>query len=124
MQLSGSSSAQSVTLNSSGAITDSGATLIVTGDVQLTGNGIALTNTMDEQINVSGNVSFTSTGADITVGATGTTNFGSMTFTTTGSVSIAEDSSSNLVGNSTGGSLTIVSSGTITDTTGGAASIV
>ncbi|MFN5199559.1 MAG: beta strand repeat-containing protein, partial [Planctomyces sp.] len=124
MQLSGSSSAQSVTLNSSGAITDSGATLIVTGDVQLTGNGIALTNTVNEQINVSGNVSFTSTGADITVGATGTTNFGSMTFTTTGSVSIAEDSSSDLVGNSTGGSLTIVSSGTITDTTGGAASIV
>ncbi|MFN9223897.1 MAG: beta strand repeat-containing protein, partial [Planctomyces sp.] len=124
MQLSGSSSAQSVTLNSSGAITDSGATLIVTGDVQLTGNVIALTNTVNEQINVSGNVSFTSTGADITIGATGTTNFGSMTFTTTGSVSIAEDSSSNLVGNSTGGSLTSVSSGTITDTTGGAASIV
>ncbi|MGV2335246.1 MAG UNVERIFIED_CONTAM: hypothetical protein LVR18_14410 [Planctomycetaceae bacterium] len=65
----------------------------------------------------------TSTGGAITVDAQGTVNFGSLSFTSTGPISVTEDSSTDFLGSSTAGSLIITSSSTVSDSAGGAAQI-
>ena len=65
-------------------------------------------------ITITNNASFT--GTAVTVGGAGaTTNFGSVTFNSAGAVSIQEDSATGLAGANTAGSLSLTSTGDITD---------
>ena len=91
LTLASVSAAGTLRLTSEGSITDlPGASLTVTGNAKLTAQSISL-------------------------GSGGTVNFGSVTFTSTGSVSIAEDSDTTLAGSSSAGSLFLNAGGEITD---------
>lgn len=72
-------------------------------------------------LTVAGNASFS--GGNITLGdnAADTTNFGTLTFSSGGAVSITEDSDTTLTGSSTAGSVSLTSAGSITDGDGGTA---
>nr|MCU0842696.1 filamentous hemagglutinin N-terminal domain-containing protein [Thiobacillaceae bacterium] len=103
----------------SGAITldnISAANLIVANNGATGASAKSIIDNNDADLTISGNASFTA--ASITLGnhADDATNFGSLTFTSTGTVTISEDSATTLAGNSTAGSLTLVSNGAITDT--------
>jgi hypothetical protein len=91
--ITGSNTAGSLVLNSAGAITEVGTSLAVTGNANLSGTSINLGNNLGD-----------------------TVNFGSLTFSSPGSVMISEDSSTTLSGTSTAGSLTLASVGAITQT--------
>ncbi|MGV2336674.1 MAG UNVERIFIED_CONTAM: hypothetical protein LVR18_22080 [Planctomycetaceae bacterium] len=121
--LSGSSHAQTINLDSSGAMTDNVGSVLVLGNAVLSAGSFSLSDGVGESIEVQGNVRLTSTSGNITVASAGTTNFGTLTFGTTGNVTIHEDSATELTGSSSGGSLSLVSSGSITDLTGGAAQV-
>ncbi len=90
--ITGVNTAMSLSLSSTGAITDTSTSLTVTN-----------------------NASFN--GTSISVGGAGpTTNFGNLTFTSAGAVSIQEDSATVLAGTNTAASLTLTSAAAITDT--------
>src|SRR6185503_1004213 len=89
--LTGNNTAASLVLKSAGAITEVGTSLVVTGNANLSGTSINLGNNVGD-----------------------TVNFGSLTFSSTGAVSISEDSSTALSGASSAGSLTLASTGAIT----------
>lgn len=94
--LSGSSSASSLTFTSTGAITsEPGASLNVTNDATLNAPSINLGNQPGDAIN-----------------------FGTLNVTSGGAVSIAEDSSTQLVGTNTAASLTVASAGALTNAAG------
>ncbi|MFN9040390.1 MAG: beta strand repeat-containing protein, partial [Planctomyces sp.] len=123
--LTGSSTAGSLTLNSQQALTDNGASITVSGNASLTGGSIALTSAAGETLSIAGNASFASRTGSIIIAAAGQANFGSLTFDTTGTVQIHEDSSTSLAGTSNSQSLQIVSAGIVTDTdaSGGSAMV-
>ena len=124
--LSGASTAGSLTLVSTGAVTDAvggGASLAVTGNAAMSGTSFSLGDQATDGLRVDGNAAFTASGGAITVAAAGTVNFGSLTFNTTGAVGIAEDSATDMSGTNTASSLALVSAGAITDTVGGGASL-
>jgi hypothetical protein len=118
-------------LTSAGSITDSTnssrtvSSVTVNGDATFTAaNAITLNNQADETLEVRlgllggnfGHAAFRSTGGgNITIGTAGSTNFQSLQFNTTGSVTIQEDSNTDFANTSTAGSLSIVSSGYIRD---------
>ncbi len=92
----GTNSADSLALVSAGAISDlAGTSLMVTNHATLTGTAITL-------------------GDDVA----DTTNFGTLTFSASGAVSIAEDSNTDLAGTNTADSLVLMSTGAISDLTG------
>src|SRR6185503_8856893 len=97
-QLAGASTASSLSLTSGGEITE----------------GISGT------LSVTGNASFSAGAGGITLFnvANGGNNFGSLTFNTTGDVTISETSSTVLSGSNTAGGLTLSSGGSITDNPG------
>ena len=115
IQLLGVNAAGGFAINAGGAITDAtGASVAVANDASLTGTSISLTDNAADDLSVGGNASFTATGGgSITVATAGTANFGSLTFNTTGAVSIAEDSATQLSGTSTANSLTLSSTAAI-----------
>jgi hypothetical protein len=89
--ITGSNTANSLVLSSSGAITDAaGTSLAVTGNANLSGASITLGDNAGD-----------------------TTNFGTLTFSSPGAVSISEDSNTVLTGANTAGSLTLNSGGTV-----------
>src|SRR5207244_2875258 len=91
--LTGSNSADSLVLTSTGAVTDQANTsLTVANNANFSGTAITLGDTA----------------ADLD-------NFDSLTFTATGAVAIAEDSATDLAGNNTAASLVFASAGAITD---------
>jgi autotransporter-associated beta strand protein len=92
-QLTGTSAANSLILNSAGALTNAAAaSLVVTNNAAVSGTSITLGNQAGD--------SFT---------------FGSLTFTSAGAVSMAEDDVTNLSGTSTADSLVLSSTGGITN---------
>ena len=100
-QLTGTNTGASLVLISTGAITDAtGTSLSVSGNASLSGTSI----TLGDQ---TGDV----------------TNFGSLTFNSTGAVSVSEDSATQLTGTNTGASLVLISTGAITDATGTSLSV-
>jgi|GEM_PF-5885927 len=90
-QLAGANTANSLILESAGAITDSATSLAVTNNANFTGTAITLG------------------GAGIT------TNLGSLTFNSTGAVTIQEDSATQLAGANSAYSLSLNSAAAITD---------
>jgi hypothetical protein len=90
--ITGSNTANSLVLSSAGAITEVGTSLAVTNNANLAGTSINLGNNVGDAVN-----------------------FGSLTFSSPGSVMISEDSAMSL-GTSTAGSLTLASTGAITQT--------
>ncbi len=161
-ELSGASTADSLDLNSGGALTDAGgASLGVTNNATLTGTSITLDGTNDfgsltfnsagavaisensntvlsgtstaDTLNLTSNGSIADDGtADVTVtglaefadaGGAGITlddtyNFGTLRFTSTGPVTIAENSNTVLAGTSTAGSLNLDSASSISNNAG------
>ncbi len=116
--LNGTSTANSLDLKTTGAITDNpGTSLTVTDGSSMTATGaITLNDTAADVLNVAGNAAFS--GTAITVGSAGTANFGSLTFTSAGVVTIQEDSDTFLTGSNTANSLGLITTGAITDSTG------
>ena len=116
--LTGTNTAGGLTLSSTGAITDAtGTSLVVTGASTMTAtNAITLNDTASDVLTVTGNAAFN--GSAITIGALGTTNFGSLTFNSAGAVNVQEDSATLLTGTNTAGGLILSSTGAITDATG------
>ncbi len=105
-------SANDVTLSETGGINIAAATISNTSSITSTG---AITD--------SGNISVTNgatfSGTSITLGDAGgeTTNFGTLTFTSTGAVAITEDSQTDLTGTNTANILNLTSSAAIVDAT-------
>jgi filamentous hemagglutinin family protein len=95
--LTGDNTAASLVLSSAGAITEVGTSLVVTGNASFSGTSINLGNNPGD-----------------------TVNFGSLTFNSTGAVSISEDSATLLSGASTAGSLTLASTGSVAQAPGAA----
>jgi filamentous hemagglutinin family protein len=91
--ITGSNTAGSLVLSSAGAITEVGTSLEVAGNANLSGTSINLGNNAGD-----------------------TVNFGSLTFSSPGSVMISEDSATRLDGTSMAGTLTLTSTGPITQT--------
>lgn len=92
---------------------------------QLTGNSsaaallldstAAITNTTSASVSVAGNAFVQGTSVTLGNQAGDSINFGSLTFSSTGATSIAEDSSTQLSGDSTASALTLSSTGAITN---------
>jgi len=100
---------------SSGTIAFSGS--LLAGSLSANaGGGIA--DSTGTTLAIAGNTSFS--GGDIVLGdaAPDVTNFGSLTFNSTGAVNITEDSSIALTGTNTASSLTLASAGAISDAAG------
>lgn len=116
--LTGSSTGDSLTLVSAAGVTDANGTSVVidNGTASITGTSISLSDNGGDTLSVTGTASFNGGAGAITIAAAGAVNFTSLTFNTTGgAVSITEDSGTQLTGTSTGDTLTLVSSGAITD---------
>ncbi len=110
-------SGNNVTLRDANAI-DLGAST-VSGNLSVTTTNGAITDSGN--VSVVGNANFAAGGAlgTITLGDAETANFGTLTFTATGAVSIVENSATVLSGASSAASLTLTSTtGSITDATG------
>ncbi|WP_145283450.1 beta strand repeat-containing protein [Pirellulimonas nuda] len=114
--LSGASSATSLTLSSAGAVTDAAAaSLAVTGDATINAGGaITLADAVGNTLSVGGLAFLNAPGQAISVGPAGVANFGGLRFVGT-AVSIQEDSSTELRGVSTADVLTLTSAGAISD---------
>ena len=103
-------------ISTTGAVTDSpGISIDVTNDSRIiaTGGAITLNDTAADILIIRGNAAFS--GTVITLGSLGSANFGSLTFTSAGLVTVQEDSETVLSVTSTAGSLVLNSAGTITD---------
>ncbi|MBI2478013.1 MAG: hypothetical protein HYV60_05015, partial [Planctomycetia bacterium] len=115
--ITGTNTAGSVSLTSDGAITDTGAmtSVTVTNDLIFNAgaNSIVLADAATDVLSVGGNASFS--GSSITIDSLGTANFATLTFTSTGAATINEDSSTALVGTSSGTTITVNSAGAMTD---------
>ncbi|MFO0919312.1 MAG: hypothetical protein U0872_13500 [Planctomycetaceae bacterium] len=90
----------------------------MTNDATLTGVGITLADQATDTLTVGGTADLEAGTGAIIIGPAGTANFGSLTFNSTNSVSIQEDSTTQLTGSSTANSLSLTSTGAITDATG------
>jgi hypothetical protein len=117
--LSGGSSAASLSLTSAGYIADNnGATVTITNAATFNaGTSIALSEDASNTLDVGG-LAYFNAAANITVGSAGPANFGSLRFTTTGDVTIQEDSNTDLSGTSSAGNLNLDSTGYIRDNNG------
>src|SRR6185295_9232734 len=97
--------------------TDNAATSVVVdnGNASFDGTSVSLADNAGDTLSVVGTASFTGN-SGVTVATAGTTNFGSLTFNSSGgAVSIFEDSATVLTGSSTADSLALTSAGTVTD---------
>ncbi|HUQ25223.1 MAG TPA: filamentous hemagglutinin N-terminal domain-containing protein, partial [Burkholderiales bacterium] len=117
MVITGTDTANSLVLASTGSITDAAATSqTIATTASFSGTSITLADNGTDTLAVTGNASFTASGGGaISIPAAGTANFGSLTFNTTGSVNITEDTATILSGTSTANSLVLTSAGSITD---------
>lgn len=112
----------SVTNVSSLSLTDGNdvsiAALSASGDVTISSVAGDITDADGTTIGVGGNAEFDA--ANITLGdhATDTTDFGSLTFDSAGSVNITEDSATELARDNDAGTLSLTSSGTLTNADG------
>ncbi|MBN8602653.1 MAG: hypothetical protein J0M26_16580 [Planctomycetes bacterium] len=117
--LSGASSADTLDLTSAGYIQDNNnATIDITNNATFdAATTITLNEDASNDLDVGGRAYFLATNG-IAVGSDGTANFGSLQFSSTGNVSIYEDSDMFLVNNSNAGSLLLNATGSITDDVG------
>ena len=76
----------------------------------------AIQNTSDVRLEVSGLASFSGSSINLGTRAGDVLNFGSLAFTSSGSVTVVEDSATNLSGSSTAQSLSLSSGGSVTGT--------
>jgi hypothetical protein len=120
----GSSTADSLVVTSAGAIASAGTASQINvdnGNADINGTSINLGNNAGDSFVVSsGTADFDGGAGGITIGATGTANFTSLRFNSTGAVDITEDSPTVLTGTNTANSLALTSAGSITDSTGAA----
>src|SRR5207302_968223 len=120
-QLAGSSTADSLSLTSGGALSDaSGTSLVVTNGAIFTAvTGISLADNADTYT-VGRPADLEGGAGAITVGSPGTVNFGSLMFNSSaGAVTIFEDGAgTNLTGSSTATGLSLTSAGAIIDASG------
>ncbi|MCX6872955.1 MAG: hypothetical protein NTW21_03985, partial [Verrucomicrobia bacterium] len=116
-QVAGVSTANSLALTSAGAITDDNlavTSVTVANAAAMTAVGaITLNDNGSDVLSVGGNAAFT--GTVITIGTAGTANFGSLTFTTAGAVTVREASDTLLAGANTASNLTLRSTGAIAE---------
>lgn len=124
-ELAGASTAGNLQLTSAGDLTDAAAAeLDVSGSAVITGSNINLADAASNTLTVDGNVVWQASAplGAITIAADGTVNFGSLQFLTDGTVTINEDSAteitSGFAGVSSAGSLNLVSAGDVTDAAG------
>ncbi|MGV2341184.1 MAG UNVERIFIED_CONTAM: hypothetical protein LVR18_46755 [Planctomycetaceae bacterium] len=83
--LQGTSTADSLSLVSSGTVSGSALNLTIDSFAQITGSAISLQPASGEVLSVTDNLSLTArNGGSINVGGVGSVNFGSLTFATTG----------------------------------------
>ena len=117
-----SNTASTLSITSSGAITDSAATSIVTtSDATFTATGaVTLNDNGTDTLTVGGGATFS--GTSISVGSAGTFNADSINFNSAGVVTIQEDSATVVGASNTASTLDLTSAGSITDLA--AASIV
>jgi hypothetical protein len=116
LQLSGSSTAGALILNSATDITDYLASITVSGSAHLTAPALSLLDEANESLSVAGNMLFeSSTGGAFTVSEAGSAQFGSLTIRTGGNAQIHEDGVMTLVGSSTAGTLELYASESLTD---------
>ncbi|MEI6605564.1 MAG: hypothetical protein WCP35_09660, partial [Verrucomicrobiota bacterium] len=110
-QLANTSVVGSLNLITTGTLTDAnGTSLIVTSNATMTAPGvITLNDIASDVLNVGGNASFSA--PSINIGPAGTANFGTLTFSAPGVVSVLADSSCMLVGINTASNLVLGSSG-------------
>jgi hypothetical protein len=119
-ELTGVNAADNLVLGSAGALSAAVETSLTVADAaHLTGVSITLADDADAVLNVGGNAHFTATGAGaagtISLGASGTVHFGTLTFNASGMVAIQEDSDTRLTGFSTADSLVLGSAGALTN---------
>src|SRR5205823_399452 len=104
----------SLTFNSAGAvnISEDSATQLAgastANSLILTSTG-AITNAANASLNVTSNATFAGTSIDLGNQAGDTMNFGTLTYNSTGAVTISEDSATAVTGTNTAGSLVLVS---------------
>ncbi|HPM81731.1 MAG TPA: DNRLRE domain-containing protein, partial [Candidatus Anammoximicrobium sp.] len=113
--------AGTLVLSSAGAVTDADGigVLFVTTDATIRGTSITLGDD-SEIFDVGGTASFDATAGSISVGTDSFwTVFGSLTFSTTGPVTIREQDDTDLVGANTAGTLNLTSFGAISDGSSG-----
>ncbi|MEZ6122903.1 MAG: autotransporter-associated beta strand repeat-containing protein [Planctomycetaceae bacterium] len=114
-ELRGTSTADQLTLVSGGAVTDANDTSLTVdnGDASITGTSIVLADQVANGLNVSGTAILNGGTGIISIGAPGTVNFGSLNFNTTDTVTITEDSGTDVVGSNSADSLALSSAGNI-----------
>jgi hypothetical protein len=117
-EVTGTNKAAVLSLTSAGAITDAaGTSVTTTGNASFTAtDAITLNDDGSDVLSVAGNASFK--GSAINVGPAGTFNALSLTFDSTGNVTIQEDSDSELTGTNKAAVLSLTSAGAITDASG------
>jgi hypothetical protein len=122
-QLLGSSTAGTLALSTFNALTDaSDGRVVVNGDATVSAFSVFIADQSTNTFSVGGRASF-DVPLFLTVGANGTTNFGSLTFSTSGQVFLVEDSDTVLTGASAAESAIVVSFGSLTDTAGASLSV-
>ncbi|MFO0919313.1 MAG: hemagglutinin repeat-containing protein [Planctomycetaceae bacterium] len=122
--LTGSSTANSLSLTSTGAITDAtGTSVNVTNNGTFTGVGITLADQATDTLSVGGTADFEAGTGAIIIGPAGTANFGSLTFNSTSSVSVQEDSATNLTGSNTAETARIWSVSDVTQSLGSSVTV-
>ena len=122
--LSGASSAASLSLTSAGYIADdNGATVTITNAATFNaGTSIDLNEDASNTLDVGG-LAYFNAAANINVGSAGTANFGSLRFTTSGAVTIQEDSNTDLSSSSSASTLVLESAGYIRDNNGASVTV-
>ncbi len=113
--LSGANTANSLSLTSSGGISDAPATTlaVVNGSSLVAGGAISLADNAADQFVVGGLAAFQ--GTSITLAAAGVVNLGQLNFVATGGVDITEDSEMRLTGVNSAASASLASAGAIGD---------
>ena len=102
-----------ITSTTAGGSTIFGSTT-VTGDLNVTSAG-AVGNLANAVLSVSGNANFNGASIDLGNQSGDSVNLGTLTFSSSGTVSISEDSATQLVGTNTAASLVLASAGAISD---------
>ncbi|WP_345689307.1 hypothetical protein, partial [Novipirellula caenicola] len=108
--------ATSLVLSAGSNVTDSGVGVISAGNdatISSSGGTIVLNDNAADMITIGGNAKFN--GGSIDVGPAGTFNAGTLSFTSSGAVTIQEDSAMEIAGVNTSGNLSLTSAGAITD---------
>ena len=121
--LKSSSSAGTLQLTSSALLTsESGIGLSVGNNATLTGTSISLGSAATDNLQINGNASLIGA-SGITIASAGSVNFGTLTLTSSSTVTVFEDSQTDLTGSSTAATLNLTSSNLVTNTASAAVAV-